>query len=330
VLLDPTVRVALRFFAHRDLAFRSGEFVERLAALPNFPAISVGELLAVAREANVRVTGVHAAPSELAQLASPFLTYLKRSDDVAAGVDLFHIVEIGPRSALIAQDRFGTMSIPLVQLLRRWTGIVLLVDAAAPIIDAQSELEGYRAHVSVTPNVLTRTECAELIDYCERMCFRRSRVAERRDDIVSDVIQVRTRSSSTVALNDRSHPLLAKIYRQCAMIEGVDETYIETIQCVRYKHGQKYQAHFDGGIALPRLTTFLLYLNDDFTGGETYFPMLDHSVVPVAGSCLRFSSCDRDGRILWQSEHGGLPVRSGIKYALNIWVRTPDYKSKKL
>jgi hypothetical protein len=119
------------------------------------------------------------------------------------------------------------------------------------------------------------------------------------------------------------HPLLRPLYLRWAGLEGVGEEDVEQIQCVRYKKGQKFRTHFDGGVELPRLTTYLLYLNEDFDGGDTYFPILDLTVEPRTGACLRFASCDKLGRVLWPSEHGGLPVSSGIKYALNIWVRCP-------
>ena len=321
-LIHPTVSAAFHHFARRGMAFDSAAMVERLAGLESFPAISVGDLIAAAHAAGVALTGAHAELAELEEIPAPFLTFLKRGPAPDALLELVQVERIGRRRVTIWGDRFGEVAIQREHLERRWSGIVLMLKPGAGGSGA-CELETYRPQEHVFQDFISRSACSELIRYCEEASFRRSRVLQRRGEVVSDVVQTRSRSSTTVVLKDRNHPILAPLYTRCARLEGVTEREIETIQCVRYKRGQKFRAHFDGGIDLPRLTTYLLYLNDDFTGGETYFPVLDHAVAPMAGACLRFPSCDREGRVLWQSEHGGLPVREGVKYALNIWVRCP-------
>ncbi len=323
VLSDPTVRIAIRYLAIMDPCFNSESFINRISVIPSFPSIAVGELIAAAKAAGVSLRGAHATLDEM-KGSGPFLAYLKRQSGSAFTTDLVRIEKVRRRAAVIAHDRFGKETMPWEQLAERWSGIVLLTDQRNNENCSSSELEAYRKQVSLITEFLMPDECAELIDYCEQACFRRSRVVERRGSVMTDVVSIRTRSSSSVVLEDRSHPLLARIYRLCSEMEGVAESDIESIQCVRYKRGQQFRAHFDSGVDLPRLTTFLLYLNDGFTGGETYFPMLDMSVSPATGTCLRFPSCLPDRRILWPSEHGGLPVGKGVKYALNIWVRCKE------
>lgn len=321
-LIHPTVIAALRHFARRTIAFDSAAMIDRLAGLERFPAIPVGELISAVRSSGVPLTGAHAELAELEEIPTPFLTFLKCGPAPDARLELVQVERIMRQRVVIWSDRFGEAAIRRADLQLRWSGIVLVLDRDR-CGSGECELESYRDKVHVLPDFITRNECRELIAYCEEASFRRSRVLQRRSEVVSDVVQTRVRSSSSVVLRDRNHPILASLYTRCASLEGVRPQDIEAIQCVRYKRGQKFKAHFDGGIDLPRLTTYLLYLNDDFTGGETYFPMLDHTVVPTAGACLRFPSCDREGRVLWQSEHGGLPIRDGVKYALNIWVRCP-------
>ncbi|MGZ8284252.1 MAG: 2OG-Fe(II) oxygenase [Allosphingosinicella sp.] len=321
----PTVGVAMRHLARKARGFRASELIARLSSLESFPEVSVANLIAAARYAGQPLRGVALEFAEIDGLPLPALAYLKRSPEPGARVDLIQIERVGPVHILVSSDRFGKARVPRADFEQRWAGIALLAEPQ-PASDSErsSELESYRKAVCVIEGLLSRNECSDLIDYCEAACFSRSRVAEREGVGHKDVIATAIRSSSSVVLENRHHPLLAGLYRECAAREGVELHHIEHIQCVRYKRGQKFRAHFDGGVNLPRLTTYLLYLNDDFTGGETYFPLLDLSVAPVAGSCLRFPSCDRDGRVLWQSEHGGLPVGEGVKYALNIWIRCPD------
>jgi hypothetical protein len=323
-LEHPTISVAMRHLARKTRSFRASELVSRLSELESFPDVSVANLLAAARGAGLPLRGVALDFEEIDSLPLPALAYIKRSPDPQARVDLIQIERIGPVHVLVSSDRFGKSRVPRADLAMRWAGIALVADSQQADADRASELEAYRKEVSVIRDLVSADECRALIDYCEDACFSRSRVAQREGAQRRDVVETAVRSSSSVVLHDRNHPVLARLYRECGAREGVDPFCIEHIQCVRYKRGQKFKPHFDGGVNLPRLTTYLLYLNDDFTGGETYFPLLDLSVAPVAGSCLRFPSCDREGRVLWPSEHGGLPVSEGVKYALNIWVRCPD------
>jgi hypothetical protein len=322
----PTVSVAMRHFARRSPAFQVSRLIDKLTGLDSFPVVSVGNLIEAAALAGLPVRGYGMHVGELDQLPLPALVYLKRSPDPQSPLDLVQIERLGPSKVVVSSDRFGTNRIPRAQLEEQWAGIVLLPDLETAPAGSDTELESYRSQVSVIPGFISKAECEELIAYCENSCFRRSRVAQREGKGRTDIVSASVRSSSSVVLKDRDHPILARLYRECAAREGVTPRHIETIQCVRYKRGQRFKAHFDGGLNLPRLTTYLLYLNDSYEGGETFFPMLNQSVLPVAGNCLRFPSCDRDGRILWPSEHGGLPVSSGIKYALNIWVRCPDVR----
>jgi hypothetical protein len=320
----PTVALALRHLARKRRGFPASQLVSRLSALEQFPGVSIANLIAASTSAGLPLKGVSATVEELAGLPLPVLAYLRRGPEAGAPFDLIQIERIGPVHVLISSDRFGQRRMPRAVMEQHWTGIVLVADPDADVAtDRASELESYKQQVSVIPGMITPAECVELIGLCEEACFRRSKVAHRKGATREDRVSTAVRSSTSVVLFDRKHPILSRLYAECAAREGVSTSHIEEIQCVRYKKGQRFRAHFDGGLNLPRLTTYLLYLNDDFQGGETYFPLLDRAVAPKAGAALRFPSCDREGRVLWPSEHGGLPISDGVKYALNIWVRCP-------
>ncbi|QXT34375.1 2OG-Fe(II) oxygenase [Sphingomonas sanguinis] len=300
----------------------SAAFINDILDAKAFPTISVGELLRAARAGGVPAVGASAGLEEMRNNA-PFLTYLKRDPDSTAA-NLVRIEEVRQKTVIIGHDRFGADTLTRENVEALWTGVVILVNIGNDKVSAFSEIDNYRQMISVESAFMSKEKCYEIIDYCESLAYRRSRISENRSGVNTDTISIKARSSSSVVLRDRSNPLVAEIYRRCADIERLPEQYIETIQSVRYKKGQRFRTHFDGGLGLPRLTTFLLYLNEEFSGGETYFPMLDMAVSPKTGSCLRFPSCMPDGRVIWQSEHGGLPVTDGTKYALNIWVRCPN------
>ena len=71
-----------------------------------------------------------------------------------------------------------------------------------------------------------------------------------------------------------------------------------------------------------RYATFLLYLNDDFTGGETGFPKRDIKVKPEKGKAALFFNLEKDNKNkLDDSYHAGLPPDTGVKWMCNVWVR---------
>ncbi len=85
----------------------------------------------------------------------------------------------------------------------------------------------------------------------------------------------------------------------------------ERLRCYRYEAGQYFAPHHDGAFirdAQERSTlTFMIYLNEGFTGGETALLDLGEVVVPRTGRALLFQHA-----IL----HEGCAVTSGVKYAV--------------
>ncbi|MFO0757118.1 MAG: 2OG-Fe(II) oxygenase [Byssovorax sp.] len=85
----------------------------------------------------------------------------------------------------------------------------------------------------------------------------------------------------------------------------------ERLRCYRYAPGQRFAPHYDGAFyrsAEERsLLTFLVYLNDGFTGGETAMLDFHEKIRPKPGRALLFQHA-----IL----HEGCEVRAGVKYAI--------------
>ncbi|MCA9655346.1 MAG: 2OG-Fe(II) oxygenase [Myxococcales bacterium] len=84
------------------------------------------------------------------------------------------------------------------------------------------------------------------------------------------------------------------------------------LRIYRYRPGQRHGTHWDteveleGGAVLSRMT-LVVYLNDDFTGGQTRFPELDVTVAAAPGRALLFQH-----RLL----HEACAVERGTKYVL--------------
>ena len=69
------------------------------------------------------------------------------------------------------------------------------------------------------------------------------------------------------------------------------------------------------------MATFLIYLNDDYEGGETDFPMLSWRYRGRKGDALVFWNVSPQGHVERKLLHAGLPPTSGEKWLLSQWVR---------
>jgi hypothetical protein len=85
----------------------------------------------------------------------------------------------------------------------------------------------------------------------------------------------------------------------------------ERFRCYRYERGERFAPHYDGAFIRDAneesLLTFMIYLNEEFEGGETNFLDFELSIRPRTGLGLFFQH-----RLL----HEGAPIISGKKYVV--------------
>lgn len=85
----------------------------------------------------------------------------------------------------------------------------------------------------------------------------------------------------------------------------------ELLRCYKYRPGEQFRRHEDFAHewhdGKRSFLTVLIYLNSDFTGGETWFEEEDLTVMPELGAATIFPH---------ELIHAGCPVRTGLKYAL--------------
>jgi len=136
-----------------------------------------------------------------------------------------------------------------------------------------------------------------------------------------------------------------------------------TPQLVRYFPGQRYDLHTDfwpkhqilsdgSGRLFNRCASFFVFLRDNCTGGETYFPEVDVldkdegrggeleglfegkvgrgggegaakgvKFRPIRGNAVFWVNLDEGGKGDRRVVHAGLPVEEGEKIGMNIWPR---------
>jgi len=65
----------------------------------------------------------------------------------------------------------------------------------------------------------------------------------------------------------------------------------------------------------------MIYLNDDFTGGETDFPQIALRFQPKRGMAVVWRNLSEEGAGNREALHSGMPVISGSKYIITKWFR---------
>lgn len=112
-------------------------------------------------------------------------------------------------------------------------------------------------------------------------------------------------------LNRRINKLTQKHMLDFIKKTGIKVKEQESWEIIRYSESQKLAWHCDNGESHPCLISFVIYLNDDYEGGDVEFKSFlpGRTIKPEAGSLLIFPSS-------LEYIHKVNPVKSGIKYAL--------------
>ena len=180
-------------------------------------------------------------------------------------------------------------------------------------------------------NVFTDDECKQIIDLAKPKLVRSTTGANPNID--------KERTSSQVWLERTALPCIERCSKQVEKLTGLPVEHQEEWQVLRYEPGQQYTAHFDACnkeeqkynecVANEvnegwgkRAYTFFIYLNDVDGGGETNFPLLQKSFTPQKGKAILWHNLtDDQSESHPYSKHAGLPVKRGVKWAINVWVR---------
>lgn len=120
----------------------------------------------------------------------------------------------------------------------------------------------------------------------------------------------------------RTYYKVKEIYEKCYQLTNIPITNMEDISVIKYEEGGYYKEHIDVDMdfIVPRLYTIILYLNDNYEGGETEFTILNKKYKLKKGDALFFNNYDSLGNITRLSLHCGNEVISGVKYIANIWI----------
>lgn len=108
--------------------------------------------------------------------------------------------------------------------------------------------------------------------------------------------------------------LLSSTLPYCQRYGIFEELWHEEYSILKYSDNQEYKAHYDGTSSNGRILSALIYLNNDYEGGELEFVNFKVKIKPQAGMLILFPSN-------YAYRHIAHPVTSGTKYALVTWIK---------
>jgi prolyl 4-hydroxylase len=199
-----------------------------------------------------------------------------------------------------------------------------LTPAVDPISLPAGELLCAAPHVELFRGLFTPAECAYLIDSAEPILAPSVVVDPATGRDVPHPGRTSEMAGFTWQLED---PVVHALNRRLAALSGTDVTQGEPLQVLRYRPGQEYKPHIDAipGTDNPRTVTILVYLNEEYEGGETYFTAPGLSVRGRLGDALLFRTLDANGRPNLAAEHAGMPVTGGTKLIASRWIHARPY-----
>lgn len=144
------------------------------------------------------------------------------------------------------------------------------------------------------------------------------------------------RNNSAAQLDlERIDAFTAFVRARIASLANVSISGLEISQILHYRVGEQFAEHCDfldpsnPGHARDverhgqRALTVLIYLNDDYEGGETAFPALGRGYKGRKGDALIFWNLTPEGAPDYRTAHIGTAPTRGEKWLFSQWIRIP-------
>lgn len=182
--------------------------------------------------------------------------------------------------------------------------------------------------VQVVSGFLPLPDCRRLVRYAQKQSANWLMVRDDEKSTPSKFVEKRDTGRVTQQVDMSKHQGFLNDAVRRALVEVASRRFgpvdfFETPYLLRYKVGGKYGTHADSEIfdsqkglfyrVADRDISALIYLNDDYEGGELTFNRLNYSYHPTAGDLVLFPS----NNIFL---HQALTVTRGTKYALVSWA----------
>lgn len=182
--------------------------------------------------------------------------------------------------------------------------------------------------ITVVNDFVEKVECKKLVRFAEKQEARWLKVIDRQKSTEQKIVERRDPNRVTQVVNmQKRYDLLESTVRR-ALVDVGSKRYgqadiFEPPYVLRYKVGGVYAEHADSEAfdaqqqrfhrVADRDVSLLIYLNDDYDGGQLSFRQLNYTYKPRAGDLVMFPSSNL---FMHQAEQ----VTRGTKYAVVSWA----------
>ena len=254
------------------------------------------------------------------QLATLYAAGAWMPRDWQKGLDCLERAAVGGNARAQAQLRLLALSDPLASSCD-WSGLRKLVSLADWSTPAARESLCESPRIRRVPGFVSPAVCRWLRQCSENRLMPALMFNGRNATFSAD------RNNSDFAFDMLTADLVILMIRERISATTRLPTFaMEPPQIFHYSRGQEIKAHYDHvqsstGYEAERIATFLLYLNDDYEGGELDFVKIGLRHRGVCGDGIYFSNVDSDGRPDYSTLHAALPVLRGEKWILSQWIQ---------
>lgn len=185
------------------------------------------------------------------------------------------------------------------------------------------------AGVVVEEDFLTASECGTIVAVARQQNSERLKLLDRDNSTAQKVVRRYddNRITRTVDMTEHQRmldePALRAIKTRIEPQMDCRIDWFEQPHILQYEPGGFYSCHADSESlnessnlwerVLDRDVSMLLYLDDDYEGGELVFPNFDFTLRPRSGMLVFFPSDSR-------YRHAALPVTAGMRHAIVSWM----------
>jgi len=268
----------------------------------------------------------HGGPHATALLALFAAWGVHRSRDLGAALDLLQkAAELGwqqaQRELQFLAHRQGTDWAQLRD------AVDLVAWTSAPPVRALREQPSIR----LCEGFATAAECQWLINLASHSLHRAKIYRKDAAGHVASDSRTNTEANYTIVHADI---VLSLIRDRLAAAAGTTTNGFEIAKLLHYEPGQQFDLHCDFQEPITpalrqeverhgqRVATVLVYLNEDYEGGETDFPRAQLRHKGRRGDALVFANVTASGALDYDTLHAGRAPTSGVKWLLSQWIRS--------
>lgn len=205
---------------------------------------------------------------------------------------------------------------------RRQAEIIQAMDLSATLV---GEVVSTAPHLTLFRALFTADECRYLAQAAAPMLAPSVVVDQATGAQRPDPVRVSDSMGFTPPLEN---PAVHALNQRIAATSGTRPAQGEPLQVLRYRPGGQYKPHCDAipGFANQRILTMIVWLNEDYEGGETMFMKARVKLKGRTGDALLFRNALPDGNRDPDAAHAGLPVTRGEKLIASRWIRARPFE----